>query len=40
MALKMAASVHTRPELETKTNCQKRVELSDLAEVPADNGWK
>ena len=34
----MAATVHTRPELETKTNCQKRAELSYQADVLADNG--
>ena len=33
----MAAAVHTGPKLETKTNCQKRAELSDQAEFPADS---
>ena len=36
----MAAAVHTGPELETKTNCQKRAELSDQAEVLAESGWR
>ena len=40
LALKMDAAVHTGPELETKTNCQIEVELSDLAEVLADSGWR
>jgi hypothetical protein len=38
LALKMTTTVHTGPELETKTNCQKRAELSDQAEVLADSG--
>ena len=37
LANKMAAAVHTGPELETKTNCQKWAELSDQAEVLADS---
>ena len=40
LALKMPAAVHTGPELETKTNCQKRAELSDQAEVLAESGWR
>ena len=41
LALKMAAAVvHTGPELENKTNCQKRAELSDQAEGLADSGWR
>ena len=36
----MDAAVHTGPKLETKTNCQIEVELSDLAEVLADSGWR
>ena len=33
----MAAAMHTGPELETKTNCQIEAELSDQAEVLADD---
>ena len=40
LALKMAAAVHTGPELKTKANCQKRAELSDWAEVLAERGWR
>ena len=40
LALKMAAAVHTGPDLEIKTKCQRGAELSDQTEVLVDSGWR
>ena len=36
----MAAEVHTGPDLEIKTKCQRGAELLDQTEVLADIGWR